>query len=130
MGRAKRVNVPISMEHTSRLRKFHLKTDHDILKLLAVRFLLKQKRFSLDQIYNEYSIKDGDDTFVIDVVGEDDKRKIAIECGQRNYLKLARLKELFDEVHWMGKLDWASLNVTNGIAEAWKKHYPYRGRAK
>ena len=57
------------------------------------------KGFNLDEIYDEYTIntKDGN-WFVVDVVGNNNKQKIAIECGNVGFDRIKKLKKYFDEV--------------------------------
>jgi hypothetical protein len=85
---------------------------HEQLKTIA-RQILESRGFLQCQIYEEYTViqkghcideelkltcKRG---FIADVVGINETKTIAIECGYCDLEKLAQLKLFFDEVVWI-----------------------------
>jgi len=80
---------------------------HRKLIEFAQSVLLKEG-FSKDEIFTEFVVYSsnyprkqfhhGEFYYKIDVVGIDNKRIWAVECGRINYPKLRELKEIFDKV--------------------------------
>jgi len=70
---------------------------HEKLKTIG-KALLVSKGFSTKQIYMEYNARFGRKRYLVDVVGKDEKRFVAIECGAVRPLKLVALKHIFTEV--------------------------------
>lgn len=77
--------------------------DHLRLKDKVVDWLQAEHGFALDEIEKEYQIEAGDSYYLIDVVGVNEEKKVAVECGslsgQGEYRekRLEAIKEWCDE---------------------------------
>jgi len=71
---------------------------HEKLREKAKQILL-DKGFKSNEIHDEYTVTEQNGTWlVVDVVGDNNKQKIAIECGNIGFNRIEKLKQYFDEV--------------------------------
>lgn len=105
------------------------KENHKNFKLLARSILLK-KGFKADEIQEEFSISfkkpNGKrKTYRIDMVGINDSKTVAIECGNTKLSKLKELKIIFDEVVYIPyefTLDIEKSQLANSLVEQLSKY--------
>lgn len=55
---------------------------HKRLKEKAAEWLQEEHGFSADEVEKEYQIDGGDSYYLIDVVGVNEEKKVAVECGK------------------------------------------------
>jgi len=71
---------------------------HKQLKILG-RTLLRNRGFDHVDIFEEHKITIGKKYFIVDICGiKENKKSVAVECGNTNPEKLINLKLYFDEV--------------------------------